>query len=92
MVQVIENRSVVTCEVVGAATKGPHEDWVSVPVSVVGAEAVEGFPNLFAEGLPRRMTALVRRDTWTQDLAGDPLWRAEAELVGPGRIRVRHPA
>lgn len=91
MVQAIENRAVVTCRYDGEPTDGPNQAWVDVPVAVVTAEPVEGFPNLLADDLPRSVTAMVPRELWQGRFADHEAWRAEVELVGPGRMRVRQP-
>lgn len=89
MVQVIENRSVVSGETTGEVAEGPQAGWLTVPVRVVASEPVEGYPDLLSADLPRELTALVPRELWESALADRPTWRAEVELAGPGRLRVR---
>lgn len=87
MGNVIENRAWVELEVLGAPAPGPAEGWQVYPVRVDAAADVEGYPNLLAADLPRRLEALVPPALAVQ-LAGTPRWSVEASLVGPGRMRV----
>jgi len=87
VVSVRENRSEVVLAPVGEPTTGPAQGWVSCPVRVDQAGAVDGWPNLLGGATGRRMTALLPPNAAALLEAGNT-WRVRAELVRPGVLRV----
>jgi hypothetical protein len=87
MVNVRENRARVELELLSPPAPGPAEGWQIYQVRVDAAGDVEGYPNLLATDLPRRLEALVPTSLADQ-LGATSRWHVEASLVGPGRMRV----
>ena len=89
MVNVIENRARVELQPLSPLAPGPSEGWLVCQVSVEASDPVEGYPNLLASDLPRKLEALI-----PANLANTlgPRWRVEASLVAPGRLRVERVA
>ena len=88
MVNVIENRALVSGRPTGPATEASADRWVTARLTIVESEDVEGYPNLLTTDLPREVTVLVPTELYRSSLAGAETWRVVAELVGPNRIRV----
>jgi|GEM_PF-6195478 len=88
MVQAIENRSWVQCTPLGPSEPGPAPGWSSLPIRIERTAALPGWPDLLAEAAGREYTAIVP-PALVEEFAAQPLWTAEAEVVGPHRIALK---
>jgi hypothetical protein len=91
VVNVIENRARVELQPLSPLAPGPSEGWLVCEVRVEASDPVEGYPNLLASDLPRKLEALIPADL-ANTLGPGPRWRVEASLVAPGRLRVERVA
>lgn len=85
MVQAIENRSWVQCTPLGPSSPGPAPGWSSFLVRIERTTPLPGRHDLLEQAGGREYTAVVPPGL-VEELASQPVWTAEAEVVGPHRI------